>query len=102
MLLQSQGGVIRVFAAVPDSWMEASFSTLRAEGAFLVSASRRSGMLDSVTVISEKGGKLKLVNGFGREGCRVVGANLSQEKLREAVIEVDTRPEQRLLFVRGG
>ncbi|MBP1648111.1 MAG: hypothetical protein H6Q30_1556, partial [Bacteroidetes bacterium] len=36
------------------------------------------------------------------EGCRVVGANLSQEKLREAVIEVDTRPEQRLLFVRGG
>ncbi len=102
MLLQSQGGVIRIFPAVPDSWKEASFSTLRTEGAFLVSASRHSGVLDSVTVISENGGMLKLTNGFGREGCHVVGANVSEEKLREAVIEVDTRPDQRILFVRGG
>ncbi len=43
MLLQSQGGVIRLFPAVPETWEDISFDTLRAEGAFLVTAERFEG-----------------------------------------------------------
>ncbi len=38
MLLQSWGGVIRVFPAMPSRWEDARFVDLRAEGAFLVTA----------------------------------------------------------------
>lgn len=41
LLLQSDGGRLRLFPATPESWREASFHHLRAEGAFLVSAERR-------------------------------------------------------------
>ena len=58
MLLQSQGGHIRVFPAVPDDWRDVSFRNLRAEGAFLVSAARKNGQCVRVEITSEKGGPL--------------------------------------------
>ena len=100
MLMQSQGGIIRLFPAVPDSWKEASFSNLRSEGAFLVSASRREGVVDSVSISCEKGGKLRLANSFSGKGFRVLGATVSQEMLGEAVIELETMPGQRIEFAR--
>lgn len=60
MLLQSHAGVARVFPAVPNSWKDASFKTLRAEGAFLVSAKRENGVATEIDVTSEKGGRLTL------------------------------------------
>ncbi len=101
MLLQSQGGVLRVFPAIPDSWQEASFSNLRSEGAFLISASRRAGLLDSVNIRCEKGGKLKLANSFKDNACRVVGATVPKAKIRGSLIELDTRPGQEILFVHA-
>jgi len=55
LLLQSWGGVIRVFPAVPSSWPEAVFSQLRAEGGFLVSALRRDGRTRWVRIQSLAG-----------------------------------------------
>jgi hypothetical protein len=55
MLLQSWGGRIRVFPAVPEAWAEACFHDLRAEGAFLVSASRRDGKTRWIRLKSLKG-----------------------------------------------
>lgn len=55
MLLQSHTGVIRVFPAVPAGWEDVAFSTLRAAGAFLVSASREGGRVAGVTIDSETG-----------------------------------------------
>ena len=55
MLLQSWGGKIRVFPCVPDAWPAASFDSLRAEGAFLVSASYRDGAVEWVHITSEVG-----------------------------------------------
>jgi alpha-L-fucosidase 2 len=66
LLLQSWGGVIRVFPAVPAEWKDASFRTLRAEGAFLVSAIRRSGKTVQATVTAEVDGELRLRNPFGK------------------------------------
>lgn len=65
MLLQSHGGIIRVFPAIPPGWKEVAFKSLRAEGAFLVSAQKRRGQLEKVEIISEKGGICKLKNPFG-------------------------------------
>jgi alpha-L-fucosidase 2 len=62
MLLQSHDGTVRVFPAVPESWKNAGFRTLRAEGAFLISAERRDGKTARVEIESEKGGLLKLVS----------------------------------------
>ena len=58
--MQSHTGVIRVFPAVPDSWKDASFKTLRAEGAFLVSAKREGSVITEIDIESEKGGLLSL------------------------------------------
>jgi hypothetical protein len=41
MVLQSWGGKVRVFPAVPSAWKHATFHRLRTQGAFLVSAERR-------------------------------------------------------------
>lgn len=62
MLLQSHTGVVKIFPAIPESWQEASFTTLRARGAFLVSATLSKGEVTSIEVTSEAGGELKIEN----------------------------------------
>jgi alpha-L-fucosidase 2 len=60
MLIQSYDGFIEVFPAIPESWKELSFSNLRTEGAFLVSAKRDSGQVNEIEIKAEKGGKCKV------------------------------------------
>jgi len=55
MLLQSWGGKIRIFPALPDNWKDASFSDLRAEGGYLVSAVVKNKQLIWVKVKSSTG-----------------------------------------------
>ena len=62
MLLQSHTGVIRVFPAVPEDWKDVCFNNLRAVGAFLVSAEMKGGEVTSLSVYSEKGGRLRIVS----------------------------------------
>lgn len=64
MLLQSHTDVIRVFPAIPEKWENASFTKLRAMGAFLVSAVYENGKTSQITIESEKGGVLNLLNPF--------------------------------------
>lgn len=60
MLLQSCNGFIEVMPAIPVSWKDVSFKTLRAEGAFLVSAKRENGIITEIKIFSEKGGITRL------------------------------------------
>jgi alpha-L-fucosidase 2 len=55
LLLQSWGNKIRIFPAVPDQWKSASFNDLRAQGGFLVSASRSQGKTEWVQIESQAG-----------------------------------------------
>jgi alpha-L-fucosidase 2 len=59
MMLQSYGGVLRVFPCWPAN-VAASFTTFRAEGAFLVSASWEEGAVTSLEILSETGGTCRL------------------------------------------
>jgi hypothetical protein len=55
LLLQSWGGRIRVFPAVPSAWKQAAFHQLRAMDGFLVSAARNEGKTQWVSLQSEAG-----------------------------------------------
>jgi len=90
MLLQSHSGTVRVFPAVPASWKDVSFERLRAQGAFLVSATRTHGQVMEVTVVSEKGGRLRLANPF--ETAFTVDTRW--HRASEPVLELDTKPGQ--------
>lgn len=59
MMLQSYGGVLRIFPYWPPQ-VDASFTTFRAEGAFLVSAAWQNGAVTSLEITSERGGPCRL------------------------------------------
>jgi len=64
MCMQSFGGIVQVFPAIPDSWKEASFKDLRAEGGFKVSAKRTGGEAAEVEVTARRNSVLKLKDPF--------------------------------------
>ena len=70
MLLQSQGGVLRVFPAWDKEIGDAAFYSLRACGAFLVSAELRGGETAYAIVRSLAGNVCRFCDPFG-EGTRV-------------------------------
>ena len=65
MLLQSWGGKLRIFPAVPEPWKDAAFESLRAEGGFIVSARRVAGETVTVTITATVDQSVQLVNPFG-------------------------------------
>jgi hypothetical protein len=72
MLLQHEDGVMRLFPDWPSS-MDASFTRLRAKGAFLVSSEQRAGKIVAIDIISEKGGLLTIQNPWGKAAVTVSG-----------------------------
>jgi alpha-L-fucosidase 2 len=64
MLLQSWGGRVRIFPAIPSTWKDASFERLRAEGGYIVSARRTGGHTMEVTITATTDGILRLPNPF--------------------------------------
>lgn len=80
MLIQSWGGTIRVFPAVPDAWDNIIFHNLRTEGAFLVSARRDAGRTAWVRIKSLAGEPCHIRAGLGGE-VRIAGSR--NPKLKE-------------------
>lgn len=60
LLLQSWGGTIRPFPAVPSRWRGARFDDFAAEGGFLVSGERRDGRTAWITVRSVAGNPARI------------------------------------------
>lgn len=56
MLLQSHNGIIQIFPAIPSDWKNTSFGNLRTEGAFIISASKTDGIIDSFSISAPEGG----------------------------------------------
>lgn len=72
MLLQSWGGVIRIFPAVPSDWKDCAFETLRAEGGFDVSARMSGGKLSWVRIYNDAGNVCRI---YLPDWAQVVAAN---------------------------
>lgn len=64
MYVQCVRGEIRVFTGLSSRFKDASFSGIRAEGAFLLSGRKAGGKVHLVTVYSEKNETLRLCNPF--------------------------------------
>ena len=78
MLVHEKQGVVHLFPGVPDKWLDISFKNIRLPGAFLISAERKSGMLESVKIKSLKGGivRIKLT---GNSEVETINFNPGQE-----------------------
>lgn len=77
MYVQCVRGSIRVFTGLAARFKDASFSGIRAEGAFLLSGEKRDGKVNVVTVFSERDETLRMYNPFGgkaliRRGGRTI------------------------------
>lgn len=83
MLLQSHSGVIEIFPAIPDDWSDVRFRDLRAQGAFIVSATKMDGKLAEVHVLSEKSGNLQIKNPFPSESIRILKKKNSEDDYYE-------------------
>ena len=60
LLLQSHQGFIEIFPALPSDWQNVSFKDLRTEGAFLVSAELKKGIIQEVQITATADGLLAL------------------------------------------
>jgi len=89
MLLQSWGGVVRVFPATSDEWMNASFEDLAAQGGFRVSARRRDGRTVWVRVEATVPGTLRLRRPFGGGAVEWNRDDLEEEG-DDLVVRLDT------------
>ena len=67
MLLQTWGGVVRIFPAVPKAWADVSFHDLRGEGGYVISATRRAGKTARLTIRATRAGAVRLRNPFGAD-----------------------------------
>jgi len=94
MLIQSHTGTVHLFPAVPAAWKDVSFENLRAEGAFLISAKRSHGQVMEVRIVSETGGKIRLLNPF--EFPYTMDGQW--HRIKEPVIEIAMRPGQAVLL----
>ena len=61
MLLTGEKGIIKVFPGIPPE-KDAAFSSLRADGAFLVSAAKANGAITEISILSEHGGICRIQN----------------------------------------
>lgn len=60
---------IYVLDVVPEAWPDVSFYHLRAEGAFLISAARKNGHTEFISILSEKGGPVRLISELGADAA---------------------------------
>ena len=78
MLLQSYGRCIRVF----PNWnhkKDASFENLRAYGAFLVTSTLKEGLIQGVTLVSEKGRVCKIENPWKGHPVQVIRGKMENQ-----------------------
>jgi hypothetical protein len=101
MLLQSWGGRLRVFPAVPAEWPDVQIHQLRGEGAFLVSARREQGSTKWVAVRSEVGGMVE-VDPCIAEAQWTASQNLSVKSSENGFYQIDTSLGDWIVFYPKG
>ena len=101
MLLQSFGGVIRIFPAVPEEWKDASFQNLRAEGAFLVSAQRKDGKFRFARIESLAGEPLTVACGVQTLTAKFSGGNTCELKAAGGKFQIQLKKGESVLLSFG-
>lgn len=100
MLLQSWGGKIRIFPAIPSQWDEVSIQNLRTEGAFLVSAVRKGGKTVSIQIKSLAGAPCILRTDMKSPVVKIGNATLVKTGKDEYII--DLKKEETIVLTEAG
>jgi hypothetical protein len=93
MLMQSHEGVIRLFPCWPKD-RAARFGTLRAEGAFLVSATLNGGVVGGIEITSEKGLDCCIANPWPGRPVRVTRSGRAAETVNGERFTLKTTPRE--------
>ncbi|MGL5019678.1 MAG: glycoside hydrolase family 95-like protein, partial [Luteolibacter sp.] len=93
LLLQSVGDILRILPAWPAN-LDAEFTNLRAQGGFLVSATKTDGVLTALRITSTAGKTLKLLAPWNT--VLVNGQALVVDG--DGIVTVNTTPGQNLSF----
>ncbi|MBV5314970.1 MAG: hypothetical protein JZU47_16830 [Prolixibacteraceae bacterium] len=102
LLLQSWGGKIRMFPAVPEDWNDASFDRLRAQGGFLVSASRTQGKTDWILIKSLAGEPCVVkVPDWATAVQMTKGKQIQVTKIAEGEFRIDLKAGEEIILTSG-
>lgn len=100
MLLQSKSNYIEVFPAVPRSWNNVSFSNLRSEGAFLISAKKENGVPAEVKVYAEQDGLLHIRLPFKTMIVEKENPEMVKRE-NDGMVSVQMKKGQTIIFKNG-
>lgn len=102
MLLQSWGGVLRVFPASPQKWSDIAFKDLRGQGAFLVSAKKLSGETKFISVESLVGTPCVVQTDIPDPRIYINGREVSKSELvritADGLYEIDLKKGETVIF----
>ena len=91
MLCMGHQGIVRLFPVWPRT-CDASFRQIRVEGAFLVSAALKDGVVGEVTLLSEQGRDLTMQNPWGEAPVIVEASGDGKQMLQGSLIQMKTTP----------
>jgi hypothetical protein len=91
MLCMGHQGVVRIFPVWPRN-KDAAFHQIRVEGAFLVSAELTKGEVANLTIFSEKGRELNLLNPWKNRKVKVKEAGSAEKTYEGERIIIPTQP----------
>ena len=97
MMLQSWGGRLRVFPAVPKKWSDVQFARLRGEGGFLVSGDFADGAAKWVLVQAEQAGEIE-VDPQMKDAAWEASIGSTVKKSKNGVYQIKTAPGGSVLF----
>lgn len=98
-LAHVRNDTLYLFTGSPASWRDVSFSNIRLPGAFLVSATRRAGMIESIRLHSERGNTLKLHNPWPKARLKRATAT---DVITDTILTLTTHPGEILTLEAPG
>lgn len=100
MLIQSWGGIIRVFPACPSKWKEASFFNLRTQGGFLVSAVRKEGKTKFIQIKSLAGEPCIIKSDLSGD-IKLIGPKTADMRLENGFIKLSLKKGEEAIVYSG-
>ncbi|NML19425.1 hypothetical protein HHL16_01005 [Pseudoflavitalea sp. G-6-1-2] len=101
MLLQSHRGYIEIFPALPSSWNNVSFSKLRTEGGFLVSARKENGVEYDLTIAATRNGVARIKKPRHFHTWIVEGIAHKNVLLKDNIFVIPMKKGQTIRIVNG-
>lgn len=95
-MLQSEGNVLRIFPCWPKDAGDARFGTLRAKGAFLVSAQSKDGKISGVEIHSEQGRDCTLANPWPNKKVTIARNGQTAETIDGIRLTLKTHAGERI------